>query len=127
MAILRSLEGTFYEIPDSELDKYEVPPDQVKRLMESAGQKPPAGPRQQQPQQQQQQQMGRPAGEGTRGAPQILVQFITNAPAAEPQIQYQAPSQGQGPKPAAEGEEEKVEAQWYWVNWYNWANWYNWY
>jgi hypothetical protein len=113
MAVVRSLEGTFYDIPDSELDQYKVPADQVKSLMEAAGQKPPQGPPQQQTQQGQ--------GKATGGSPQILVQFITQAPGAPQQ------KQGQTAPPAAEGEEEKVEPQWYWVNWANWANWYNWY
>ena len=26
MAVVRSLEGTFYDIPDSELEQYKVPP-----------------------------------------------------------------------------------------------------
>ncbi|MGC9965003.1 MAG: hypothetical protein ABSE08_06335 [Syntrophobacteraceae bacterium] len=114
MAVVRSLEGTFYDIPDSELEQYKVPADQVKSLMEASGQKPPQNPAQQQGQQGQQGQ-----GKATGGSPQILVQFITQAPAT-PQ-----PKQGQAPPPA--GEEEKVEPQWYWVNWANWANWYNWY
>ena len=122
MAILRSLEGTFYDVPDSDLDKFTVPPDQVKNLMESAGQKPPQGPKQQQ---QQQQQTFQVSGDASRGAPQILVQFITQAPAAQQQQQQQPQQQAQ--KPPAQGEEEKVEPQWYWVNWFNWANWYNWY
>jgi len=107
MAVVRSLEGTFYDIPDSELEQYKVPPEQVKGLMEAAGQRPPQSPAQ-------------PPGGGVRymgtgGAPQILVQFITQSAGG-------APSQGA----PAEGE-EKVEPQWYWINWANWANWYNWY
>ncbi|MGA2936900.1 MAG: hypothetical protein ABSF52_07360 [Syntrophobacteraceae bacterium] len=113
MAVVRSLEGTFYDIPEGELEKYKVPADQVKGLMEAAGQKLPQNPGQQ------------PAGgvqpRGTCGQPQILVQFITQAPGGAPP---QGLAQGQGPP--AEGE-EKVEPQWYWINWANWANWYNWY
>ena len=59
MSILRAVDGTFYEVPDSELEQYKVPPDQVKGLMEGAGQKLPSGP-------QQQQQAGQPAGEAGR-------------------------------------------------------------
>ena len=44
MAVVRSLEGTFYDIPDSELEQYKVPADQVKGLMEAAGQKLPPSP-----------------------------------------------------------------------------------
>ncbi len=121
MAVVRSLEGTFYDIPDSELDQYKVPADQVKGLMEAAGQKMPQNPRQgQQPGSVGQQPGWGGQGSGASGPqPQILVQFITQAPGgASPQRQAQAPP---------EGEEEKVEPQWYWVNWANWANWYNWY
>ena len=49
MAVVRSLEGTFYDIPDSELEQYKVPADQVKGLMEAAGQRPPQNPGQQPP------------------------------------------------------------------------------
>lgn len=113
MSILRAVDGTFYEVPDSELEQYKVPPDQVKGLMEGAGQKLPSGP-------QQQQQAGQPAGEAGR-SPQILVQFIVQGSQAS-----QPPAAAQ--KPPAAPDEEKVEPQnFYWVNWYNWANWYNWY
>ena len=44
MAVVRSLEGTFYDIPDSELEQYKVPADQVKSLMEAAGQNRNAEP-----------------------------------------------------------------------------------
>lgn len=114
MSVLRAVDGTFYEVPDSELEQFKVPPDQVKGLMEGAGQKLPSGP--------QQQQASQPAGEAGRGNPQILVQFIVqgNSPASQPAAAAQ--------KPPAAPDEEKVEPQnFYWVNWYNWANWYNWY
>ena len=81
--------------------------------MEAAGQKLPQNPAQQ--------PAGCPQPRGTGGQPQILVQFITQAPGAPPQ---QGQAQGQVCPP--EGE-EKVEPQWYWINWANWANWYNWY
>jgi len=111
MAVVRSLEGTFYDIPESELEQYKVPADQVKGLMEAAGQKVPSNPGQQPAQSQFQ------AG-GSSGSPQILVQFIVQGQGAAQQRQPQAaPAEG----------EEKVEPQWYWINWANWANWYNWY
>jgi hypothetical protein len=126
MAIVRSLEGTFYDIPEGDLEQYQVPPDQVKKLMESAGQKPPQGPGGSQ-------QMRQPAGQGSQGSqgaqgsPQILVQFITQAAPTGQHGAGQHPTEGTGQKPPTEGGEESVEPQWYWVNWYNWANWYNWY
>jgi hypothetical protein len=114
MAVVRSLEGTFYDIPDSELDQYKVPADQVKGLMEAAGQKPPQSPGPQQASQ------GQGQGGGAGGSqPQILVQFITQAPGGAPQQRQPQAAQAEG--------EEKVEPQWYWINWANWANWYNWY
>jgi hypothetical protein len=108
MAVVRSLEGTFYDIPDSELGQYKVPADKVKGLMEAAGQKAPSSPGQQ------------PGGQGQGGAsgsPQILVQFIVQGQGGAQQKPQAAPAEG----------EEKVEPQWYWINWANWANWYNWY
>jgi hypothetical protein len=33
MAILRSLDGKFYEIPDNLLSGYQIPPDKVKERM----------------------------------------------------------------------------------------------
>ncbi|MGO9020779.1 MAG: hypothetical protein ACLQVJ_20760 [Syntrophobacteraceae bacterium] len=114
MAVVRSLEGTFYDIPESELEKHKVPADQVKGLMEAAGQ-----PMQQNPGQ-------RPAGGGQQrgggGQPQILVQFIVQSP-----VGGGGPQQGQQPQGAPAEGDEKVEPQWYWINWANWANWYNWY
>ena len=108
MAVVRSLEGTFFDIPDSELGKFKVPADKVKGLVEEAGHKMPSNPERQPGGQ------GRPAG----GSPQILVQFIVSGSGAPVQAQTQgAPAEG----------EEKVEPQWYWINWANWANWYNWY
>ncbi len=120
MAVVRSLEGTFYDIPDSELEQYKVPADQVKGLMEAAGQRPPQNPGPQ--------QAGRGQGLGqggaTGGSPQILVQFIMQGGGgAGAGGAQQKPPQGA----QAGSEEENVEPQWYWVNWANWANWYNWY
>lgn len=43
MAILRSADGKFYDIPDDELSNYEVPPDQVKGLLAASGPGPGAG------------------------------------------------------------------------------------
>jgi len=40
MAILRSTDGKFYDVPDEELGNYEVPADQVKGLLSGLG---PAG------------------------------------------------------------------------------------
>jgi len=65
MAILKSADGKFYDVPDSQLDTLEIPADQVKqRLTEAGGGGPlPGGPG----------PMGRGAG---RGAPQVLIQVF---------------------------------------------------
>ncbi len=115
MAVVRSLEGTFYDIPEGELEGFKVPADKVKGLMEASGQKAQQNPGPQQG-------GGRGQQQGAGGQPQILVQFI---------VQSQGGSQQQGQQPQGQGApaegEEKVEPQWYWINWYNWHNWYNWY
>jgi hypothetical protein len=115
MAVVRSLQGTFYDIPDDELENYKVPADKVKSLMEAAGQQLPQSPGQQPSGGTQQR------GGGGGGQPQILVQFIVQSPGGG------TPAQGQQPQGAPAEGEEKVEPQWYWINWANWANWYNWY
>jgi len=105
MAVVRCLEGTFYDVPDNELERYKVPADQVNGLMESAGRKAPSIFGQQ------------PAGQSqpTGGTLHILVQFIIGGSGT--------PQQGQTQATPAEGE-EKVEPQWYWINCSNWYNWY---
>lgn len=40
MAILKSIEGKFYDVPDSDLSKMELSQDKVRELMEAGG---PAG------------------------------------------------------------------------------------
>ena len=46
MAILRSVDGKFYEVPDKNLDKYEIPADQLReKLGDQAQAEPgPSGP-----------------------------------------------------------------------------------
>jgi len=43
MAILRGLDGKFYEVPDTQLDSYLIPEDKVKEKMSEAC--PPGGGR----------------------------------------------------------------------------------
>ena len=47
MAILRALDGTFYEIPDDQVARYKVPEDQLKEKL--GAQAPTEGPPQDQP------------------------------------------------------------------------------
>lgn len=44
MAILRSSDGKFYEVPDEQLDSYEIPSEEVKEKLDEAGEMQ-AGPR----------------------------------------------------------------------------------
>ena len=44
MAILTSADGKFYEIPEKDLSKFEVPPEKVKELMGSMGGQGGPGP-----------------------------------------------------------------------------------
>lgn len=44
MAILRSVEGKFYEVPDKELSKLEVPADKVKDIIGNEGNPGAPGP-----------------------------------------------------------------------------------
>lgn len=44
MAILRSADGKFYDVPDDELANYEVPAEQVKGLLSASAQGPGPGP-----------------------------------------------------------------------------------
>lgn len=37
MAILRSSEGRFYDVPDDQLSQFEVPPEQVKGMLGGSG------------------------------------------------------------------------------------------
>ncbi len=108
MAILRSVDGTFYDVPDDVAQKYVVPPEEVKSKMDAMGEQLPNGPTMNQ---------GGQPGAG-KGSPQIVVQFITKDAAP-------GPVGGQGMQQQAP-QEETVDAQW-WVNWYNWNNWSNWY
>jgi len=43
MTLLRGPDGTLYDIPDGELEQYEIPPEDLVDKMESSGVKPPAG------------------------------------------------------------------------------------
>ena len=44
MAILRSSDGRFYDVPDNQLEQYAVPPDQVKGMLGGQGQGPGPAP-----------------------------------------------------------------------------------
>jgi len=95
MAILRALDGKFYEVPDNEASKYEVPRDKVKELLAKAGGPPPSG----QP--------------GPRSGPpggQVVIQ-VYPPPGAPHPATYAA---------SHEGERAEVDPYWWW--WNNWGN-----
>jgi hypothetical protein len=43
MAILKSADGRFYDIPDKDTEKYVIPADQVRDRLDAAGISPPTG------------------------------------------------------------------------------------
>lgn len=73
MAILRSLDGRFYEVPDDQLDAFLVSADKVKEKLDelaSQGQAPPPP--------------GGPGGLPHAGSPSVLVQVFGPADAGPP-------------------------------------------
>jgi hypothetical protein len=115
MAILRSVDGRFYEVPDDQLNQYLIPEDKVKEKLEGSGAPmvapnappPDAGPG--------------PAG----GSPTIVVQ-----------VYGAAPPPGAGAPPPSSGTEApagaEVQPYGWWNNWWHnvrpgWNNWWhNW-
>ena len=43
MAVLRAMDGKFYDVPDDQASKFEIPRDQVKALLEKSGAPGPQG------------------------------------------------------------------------------------
>jgi hypothetical protein len=43
MTLLKGPDGTLYDVPDGNLEKYEIAPEDLVDKMESSGVKPPAG------------------------------------------------------------------------------------
>ena len=88
MAILRSVDGRFYEIPDDQVSKYLIPADKVKEKLEGAGapaSPPPGG--------------GGPGGGPPSGGPTILVQV------------FGAGGTGAPPPPSGAGQEQAAPAE----------------
>ena len=98
MAILRSVDGKFYEVPDKSLEKFEIPADQVReKLGDMAEAEGPAEPG--------------PGGPGGGGAgAQVVIEI------------HGSPQMSGAGAPAAEGEDGD-EVQPYWGWWRNcWRN-----
>jgi hypothetical protein len=112
MAILRSLDGRFFEVPDDQVDRYLIPEDQVKAKLDAAGapQVPPGPP-------------GGGPGPGPGAPPPMIVVQVygpPGAPGAPPPLESEQPAGGAEVQPYA-----------YWNNWWhnrtgNWNNfWHN--
>lgn len=43
MTLVKGPDGTLYDVPDGNLDKYEIPPEELVDKMEASGVKPPPG------------------------------------------------------------------------------------
>ncbi len=111
MAILRGMDGKFYDVPDEEAHKFEVPREKVKELLSKAG-GPPGG--------------GGPGGGGPGGGPgrpgphggqpyaPVVIQVFPPPGGGGAPYGSGAPSPGGGP----EGE---VDPYWWWWNNY-WGN-----
>ena len=109
MAVLRSLDGKFYEVPDDQVEKYLVPADKVKEKLQAAG-----GP----------DAVGAPLGP-PRGAPGGYAPIVVQIFGAAPIQGGSAPPPGQvGAEPGQAASE--VTPYMYWNN-YNWSNfhWFN--
>jgi hypothetical protein len=121
MAILRSVDGKFYEVPDDKVESFLVPEDKVKEKLsggkEGAAQ---AGP-------------GRAAGgpppgpSGGRG-PQVVITILGEGQAS---LSPPPPSAGLGGQAAGMTAEAEVAPYGCWHNWHNWQNnwhnnWHNW-
>ena len=108
MAILRGIDGKFYDVPDDQLASFEVPRDKVKELLAKAGgPAPQGGPG-----------AGPKGGHGPSHGGSVIVQIFSggsHGPAGAP---------GGGQHHAEGGEVDPYG--WYWNNWGNfWPNWGN--
>ena len=103
MAILRALDGTFYEVPDDQVAKYKIPDDKLKEKLgtQAPGDSAPEGP---------------PESGGGSVSPLVNVQ-----------VYYSGQGAGGPPSGAPGGAEGAVQPyDHHWNNWRNWRNWSNW-
>lgn len=100
MAIVRGLDGTFYEIPDDQVQKYKIPEEKLKEKLGSQAPTEGAPPEP-------------PPEQGGSGSPLVNVQIYYG---------------GQGPSGAPGGAHagEAAVQPYDWRNWRNWRNWNNW-
>jgi hypothetical protein len=92
MAILRSLDGQFYEVPDDQLSKFLIPADKVKEKVQAGGGEDPGPPPGNDP--------GPPPGGGT---PAIVVQIYGagTPPGGPPPTGTETPAAAGGVQPYA--------------------------
>ena len=118
MAILRSLEGDFYEIPDDQLQKCQIPPDQVREKLEACGvATAPAGTGPG--------AMGYSAP-GLPGGCGVVINILGSGGVQGPS----GPPPQAGQEEAAQGTEGQTARGYHfcgcgWANWHNWFNWHN--
>jgi hypothetical protein len=107
MAVLRAMDGKFYDVPDDQASKFEIPRDQVKTLLEKSGAPGPQGG-------------GAPSGPpggppGSSG--QVIVQIFAGGGQS-------AGGPGGAPPPSGGGEGGgEVDPYWWWRNFVpSWGN-----
>lgn len=110
MAILRSVDGKFYEVPDKDLEKYEIPADQLReKLGDQAQAEPgPGGPG------------AGPGGPGGNRGSQVVIQIHGGGSGG--------PGGGRGPGAAPGEDGDEVQPYWgWWRNCWNncWRNCWN--
>ena len=113
MAILRAMDGKFYDVPDDEASRFEVPREKVKELLEKSGVPAPQGgpgPGGQ--------RGGPPPGGGAPHGNPVVVHIHA---AGTPHVQS-GPPRGQ-----PQGGDAEVDPYWWvWSNyWPNWGNFWN--
>jgi hypothetical protein len=94
MAILRAMDGKFYDVPDEQAKKFEVPREKVKDVLAKAGTPPGGG--------------GRPGPRGGPPGSQVVIQVFPGAG-------------GQPAHTSSHGQEPGEVDPYYWW-WNNWSN-----
>jgi hypothetical protein len=118
MAIVQSVDGKFFEVPDDKLEKYAVPADKVKDLLKQAGVGPTAkGGPQGGPQ-------GGPGGaKGGGASPQVVI-HVSGSGTSIGGPQKGAPGGPQGQQGEGSDEEGVQPHGYWWANWWSncWSN-----
>ncbi len=110
MAIVRGVDGTFYEVPDDQLAHFKIPEDKLKEKLGSQAPTEGAPP-----------QEGPPHEGG--GAPTSPLVNVAIYYAGQGGMSTPPPGGGAPAGSSTEGAVQPYD----WRNWRNWRNWYNWY